>query len=125
MRIGRVALAFLTVASLLLSSGVPVFCMPGSHGAMKCCKTKQASGTGMKRPDCCRFVPASSGQAPAAVEASFPSKISKDEIQGGALAESVRPVSPVRVAESQASPPPFLPRELSVPLFLLNTSLLR
>ena len=125
MRIGRFALAFVTVVALLLSGGAPVFCMAGSHGFMKCCKTKQPSGAGMKQPDCCRFVPAPTGQAPAGVETSSPSRISRDEIHGADLAGSVRLVSMVEEVESQSSPPPCLPRELSVPLYLLNTSLLR
>ncbi len=125
MRTGRIALAFLTVAALLLCGGVSAFCMPASHGLMKCCRTKHPSGTGMKQPDCCRFVPASTGQMPAGVEASSPSKISRDDLQGTALAESARLVSLPGESESHESPPPIVPRGSSVPLFLLNTSLLR
>ena len=125
MRTGRFALAFVTLAALVFSGTAPVFCAPDGHGVMKCCKTAPRQGQGMKQTDCCRFVPTSPGHVPAGVENSSVSRVSRDEIRGTASAHTARAVSFEEEAHPQASPPPILRREPSIPLYILNTSLLR
>ncbi len=125
MRTRRIAVAFLTVGALLLAGGASVFCAPACHGVMKCCRTAKAGVPAMKQPDCCRFVPASTSQVPAGVETSSLSGVSRHEIQGAALSGEAQVVPLEGTVEPQPSPPPVHQRELSVPLYLLNTSLLR
>ena len=125
MRIVRILAASLTVAAVLMAGGGSAFCTPASNGIMACCKSAQPCGPGLKQADCCRFVPASPGHAPAGVEATLQSKVSRDEMKGAILAEIVGGASPSTEVAPQASPPPLLQRELSVPLYILNTSLLR
>ena len=126
MRIVWILAASLTVAAVLMAGGGSAFCTPASNGIMACCKSAQPCGPGLKQADCCRFVPASPGHAPAGVEATLQSKVSRDEMKGAALAEIIGGASSSEAEVApQASPPPLLQRELSVPLYILNTSLLR
>ena len=126
MHIRRNLTAFLTLAAILMAGGGSAFCTPASTGAMPCCKSAQPCGPGLKRADCCRFVPASPDHAPVAVETILPLKVSRDEVKGMALADLTGspPALAVEVAP-QASPPPLFQHELQVPLYILNTSLLR
>jgi len=125
MHIGRILAASLTAMALLMAGGGSAFCAPASNGVMPCCKSDRPCGPGMKQADCCRFVPASPGHAPVAVETALPSKVSRDEVKGAILAEVVPASSPLAEVAPQASPPPLLQREQSAPLYILNTSLLR
>ena len=92
---------------------------------MKCCKPAKPCGPGMKQADCCRVVPVSTGQAPVAIETTPASKICRDEMIAAALAGVTGNGFSSPEVSPQASPPPLLARELSVPLYILNTSLLR
>ena len=126
MHIGRILSASLTAVALLMAGGGSVLCTPASSGVMACCKSAQPCGPGMKQADCCRFVPASPGHAPAAVETTLQPKVSRDEVKGATLAGiAAIDSSPEAEIAPQASPPPLLQRKLSVPLYLLNASLLR
>jgi hypothetical protein len=123
---GRNVAAFLTLAALLMAGGGSAFCTPASTGAMPCCKSAQPCGPGLKQADCCRFVPASPAHAPVATETTLQAKVLRDEAKGialavlaGSAAALAAPVAP------QNSPPPLPQRESSVPLYILNTSLLR
>jgi len=126
MHFGRILAAFLTVAAILMAGGGSAFCTPSSTGAMPCCKSPQPCGPGLKQADCCRFVPAPPSHAPVAVETTLPSKVSRDDVKGMALAEPIGS-TPALAAEiaPQASPPRLLQRDSPVPLYILNTSLLR
>lgn len=124
MTLRRAASAFV-IAALLLSAGGPAFCVPATRGSMPCCKSAESCGAGMKAADCCRLVPAAPTQAPAAVEASLVVKISRQGTQGAAHVDPAQDVLAPALVPAQASPPPFLLRDSSVPLYILNTSLLR
>jgi len=125
MHIGQILAASLTAMALLMAGGGSALCTPASNGVMPCCKSAQPCGPGMKQADCCRFVPASPGHAPVAVETTLQPKVSRDEMKGAILAEIVGGASPSTEVAPQALPPPLLQRKLSVPLYILNTSLLR
>jgi hypothetical protein len=124
MRIRPAAAAFV-MAALLWGAGGPAFCVSATHGVMPCCKSAVPCGAGMKAADCCRFVPASPTQAPAAVETSQASKTSRQETQWTVLAEIAPGAGTPMAVSTQASPPSLLLPEHSVPLYILNTSLLR
>jgi len=126
MHFGRILAAFLAVAAILMAGGGSAFCAPASTGAMPCCKSARPCGPGLKQADCCRFVPAPPAHAPVAVETTLPSKVSRDEVKGTALADLAGSI-PALTAEiaPQASPPRLLQRDSPVPLYILNTSLLR
>ena len=126
MRIRRSLAAFVTLASVLLAGGGSAFCTPASTGAMPCCKSARPCGPGLKQADCCRFVPSAPAQAPVAVETTLPSKVSRDDAKGMALAEPLgRTPALTAEVEPHPLPPPLLQRESPVPLYILNTSLLR
>jgi hypothetical protein len=125
MRIRRTGIVLLTVAALLLSGGGAAFCIPASGGVMKCCKPSRPCTAGMKAADCCRFVPSSAGRTPAAVEAPLPQKFSREDLAAAVPSGSYRGSSPSEEISPHASPPLLLCRDLSVPLYILNTSLLR
>jgi hypothetical protein len=125
MRMGRIVLVSLTLAGLLLAGGVSAFCVPASQGGMKCCKTAKPCGPGMKQADCCKFTPAAPRHAPVAVETTPASKICRDEMIAAALAVTAGNAFSFAEVSPQASPPLLIARQLSVPLYILNTSLLR
>jgi hypothetical protein len=125
MRIARTAITALTMAALLLGGGVSAFCTPASQGVMKCCKPVRPCGAGMKADDCCRFVPSAPGRTPAATESTVTAKISREELKAAALDE-VSPEAPLStLAAAEAVSPPLLFRNQPVPLYIMNTSLLR
>lgn len=113
------------IVALLLAAGDSAFCIPAAHGVMPCCKSAEPCGAGMNAADCCRFVPAAPAQAPAAVEPSLVSKISRQETQGAALVEIALGVFAPTQVSTQTPPLLFFQRDLSVSLYILNTSLLR
>jgi hypothetical protein len=117
--------ALVTLASLLMAGGASAFCMPASHDLMKCCKPARPCATGMKAADCCRFVPTSTGQSPAVVETYLPSKASREEMREAAPAGILGDELSSGAVSPQTSPPPHVTRDPSVPLYILNTSLLR
>jgi hypothetical protein len=125
MRIPRVVVALVTLASLLTAGGASAFCMPASHDLMKCCKPARPCAAGMKAADCCRFVPSSSSQLPATVETSLPGHPSRNDLKVAFLADPAWGVPAMEEISPEASPPPLLFREPPVPLYILNTSLLR
>jgi hypothetical protein len=126
MRIRRVVVALVTLASLLMAGGGAAFCTPAAHDLMKCCKPARPCATGMmKAADCCRFVPSPSSQVPAAVETSLSGNPSRDNLKMAFLADPARGVPEMETVSPEASPPPLLFREPPVPLYILNTSLLR
>ncbi len=125
MHIGRVLAAFLALLALLMAGGGSAFCMPAGGGDMPCCKSGRPCVPGMKQANCCRFVPATPGHVPAAVETALPSKVSHDEMKGAILAEVVPISSPLAEVAPEASPSPLPQRSPPVPIYVLNASLLR
>ena len=126
MHIGRILSAFLTLAAILMAGGGSAFCTPASTGVMPCCKSAQPCGPGLKQAECCRFVPAPPAHAPVAVETTLQPKVSRDEAKGVTLAEIIGgPSALAAEVAPQVSPPPLLHRESSVPIYVLNASLLR
>ena len=127
MRIARIAVAGLTAAALFLGGGASAFCTPAPRGAMECCKPAKAKSCapGMKGADCCRVAPASGGPAPAAVETILPGKTSRDEMKADVSVEAAFSGLPAKEVSPEASPPPLPIRSSSVPLYILNTSILR
>jgi hypothetical protein len=125
MRIPRTVICLVTVAALLMAGGGSSFCLSGSQGVMACCRPSHSCDTGMKAADCCRFVPAAPAQAPPGVATSFASSASREEVRAAILAEpdgiALAPLQDPHLT----SPSPLHWRDPSVPLYLLNTSLLR
>lgn len=121
----RWAASALVIAAQLLAAGDSAFCVPANHSVMPCCKSAASCGAGMRASDCCRFVPATPAQAPSAVEPSVASMISRQETQGAALVEIALGAFVPTQASTQAPPLLFFQRDLSVSLYILNSSLLR
>ena len=125
MRQGRVLTVLLVVALLWASAGMAPFCSPKRPGGMDCCKSASHCGTGMKKPDCCRFEPASPTPQPTAVQTAPVAKGFKDCELLASLEATAREAIPARLtgqALALATRPPLVS---SLPLFLLNGSLLR
>lgn len=125
MRHGRFLSILLVLTFLWTSSGMASFCTSKGAGGMDCCKSSRPCGTGLKKPDCCRFEPASPTPQPMAVQAPPIAKgfkhcdlLASLAVTGGAAV----PVLLTGQALTFANPPPL---GSSPPLFLLHGSLLR
>ncbi len=125
MRQGRFQTVLLVVALLWATIGMAPFCSSKGGGGMDCCKSASHCGTGMKKPDCCRFEPASPTPQPTAVQTASVAKGFKDcELLASLAAASTETVPGPLAGQAQtfANPPPLVS---SLPLFLLHGSLLR
>ena len=124
MRHGLCLTALLVVALLWASTGTASFCSAKGAGEMDCCKSSKHCGSGMKKPDCCRFEPASPTPQLTAIQAAPVAKSFKDcELLASLEATAREAVSgpPTGQALSLATGPPLVS---SLPLFLLHGSLL-
>jgi len=124
MRHGRCLTALLVVALLWASAGAASFCSSKGAGEMDCCKSSKHCGTGLKKPDCCRFEPASPTPQPAAVQAAPVAKGFKNCELLASLEATAREAVPgplKGLVLALATRPPLVSPP---PLFLLHGSLL-
>jgi hypothetical protein len=125
MRSSRVFIAVLTAFGLLMAAGVSMLCTPAGHGAMPCCKTVKPCPQGMKKADCCKFVPNLPGSEPAGSAILLTAKDSRDHGKPALLAIATWTSAQIEVVLSGASSFLFSLPATSVPIFLRNSSLIR
>ncbi|HMC82874.1 MAG TPA: hypothetical protein VKL61_06540, partial [Candidatus Polarisedimenticolia bacterium] len=97
MRHGRCLTALLVVALLWASTGTASVCSSKGASGMDCCKSSKHCGTGMKKPDCCRFEPASPTPQPTGIQTSPVAKGFKDGELLASLEATAREAIPARL----------------------------